>query len=202
MAKKWDGVVRVLAVSFAFLTVFAQISKAQNQVMGEVRFEAASKVEKSSGVWIDGQYVGYLNELKGDKKVLLLPGEHTIAARASGYQESEAKIVVVPGQIQILHVKLDRDPRVQYSSVTAEIKLSVDPDRAAVFLDDAYVGHVSEFQGVGRAMLVNPGKHRIKIALVGYKPFETEVDLQPKQKYEVKTELEKGNIVDSLVKGS
>jgi hypothetical protein len=202
VAKKWDGVVRVLAVSFAFLTVFAQISKAQNQVMGEVRFEAASKVEKSSGVWIDGQYVGYLNELKGDKKVLLLPGEHTIAARASGYQESEAKIVVVPGQIQILHVKLDRDPRVQYSSVTAEIKLSVDPDRAAVFLDDAYVGHVSEFQGVGRAMLVNPGKHRIKIALVGYKPFETEVDLQPKQKYEVKTELEKGNIVDSLVKGS
>ncbi|MFZ0910098.1 MAG: PEGA domain-containing protein [Candidatus Acidiferrales bacterium] len=191
-----------MAVSFAFLTVFAQISKAQNQVMGEVRFEAASKVEKSSGVWIDGQYVGYLNELKGDKKVLLLPGEHTIAARASGYQESEAKIVVVPGQIQILHVKLDRDPRVQYSSVTAEIKLSVDPDRAAVFLDDAYVGHVSEFQGVGRAMLVNPGKHRIKIALVGYKPFETEVDLQPKQKYEVKTELEKGNIVDSLVKGS
>ena len=201
MAKKLNGVVRVLVVSFALLTVFAQISKAQNQVMGEVRFEAASKVEKSSGVWIDGQYVGYLNELKGDKKVLLLPGEHTVAARASGYQESEAKIVVVPGQIQILHVKLDKDPRVQYSSVTAEVKLSVDPDRAAVFLDDAYVGHVSEFQGVGRAMLVNPGKHRIKISLTGYKPFETEVDLQPKQKYEVKTDLEKGNIVDSLVKG-
>jgi len=202
VAKKLNGVVRVLTVSFAFLTVFAQISKAQNQVMGEVRFEAASKVEKSSGVWIDGQYVGYLNELKGDKKVLLLPGEHTVAARASGYQESEAKIVVVPGQIQILHVKLDKDPRVQYSAVTAEVKLSVDPDRAAVFLDDAYVGHVSEFQGVGRAMLVNPGKHRIKIALAGYKPFESEFDLQPKQKYEVKTELEKGNIVDSLVKGS
>ena len=202
MAKKLSGVVRVLVVSFALLTVFAQISKAQNQVMGEVRFEAASKVEKSSGVWIDGQYVGYLNELKGDKKVLLLPGEHTVAARASGYQESEAKIVVVPGQIQILHVKLDKDPRVQYSSVTAEVKLSVDPDRAAVFLDDAYVGHVSEFQGVGRAMLVNPGKHRIKIALAGYKPFESEFDLQPKQKYEVKTDLEKGNIVDSLVKGS
>jgi hypothetical protein len=202
VAKKLNGVVRVLVVSFALLTVFAQISKAQNQVMGEVRFEAASKVEKSSGVWIDGQYVGYLNELKGDKKVLLLPGEHTVAARASGYQASEAKIVVVPGQIQILHVKLDKDPRVQYSSVTAEVKLSVDPDRAAVFLDGAYVGHVSEFQGVGRAMLVNPGKHRIKIALAGYKPFETEFDLQPKQKYEVKTDLEKGNIVDSLVKGS
>jgi hypothetical protein len=170
--------------------------------MGEVRFEAASKVEKTSGVWIDGQYVGYLNELKGDKKVLLLPGEHTVAARASGYQESEAKIVVEPGQIQILHVKLDRDPRVQYSSVTAEVKLSVAPDRAAVFVDDAYVGHVSEFQGVGRAMLLSPGKHHIKIALTGFQPFETEVDLQPKQKFEVKTDLVKGNITDSLVKGS
>jgi hypothetical protein len=202
VAKKLSGVVRVLVISFALLAVFAQASHAQNQVMGEVRFEAASKVEKTSGVWIDGQYVGYLNELKGDKKVLLLPGEHTVAARASGYQESEAKIVVEPGQIQILHVKLDRDPRVQYSSVTAEVKLSVAPDRAAVFVDDAYVGHVSEFQGVGRAMLLSPGKHHIKIALTGFQPFETEVDLQPKQKFEVKTDLVKGNITDSLVKGS
>ncbi len=197
MAQKLNVAVRVAVVSLALLPVLAQISHAQNQVMGEVRFEAESKVEKSSGVWIDGQYVGYLNELKGDKKVLLLPGEHTITARAAGYQESEAKIVVEPGQIQILHVKLDRDPRVLYSSETAEVKLSVAPDRAAVFLDGAYVGHVSEFTGVGRAMLISPGKHRIKIGLPGYQAFETEVVLRPKQKFEVKTELVKGSVTES-----
>jgi hypothetical protein len=51
-------------------------------------------------------------------------------------------------------------------------------------------------------MLLSPGKHHIKIALTGFQPFETEVDLQPKQKFEVKTDLVKGNITDSLVKGS
>ena len=42
--------------------------------MGQVEFEGKTKPEKTAGVWVDGQYVGYVNELKGDKKVLLLPG--------------------------------------------------------------------------------------------------------------------------------
>jgi hypothetical protein len=37
---------------------------AQNQVMGEVHFIGPTKVEKSSGVWVDDQYVGYVKELK------------------------------------------------------------------------------------------------------------------------------------------
>jgi hypothetical protein len=49
-------------------------SYAQNQVLGEVQFVSKTKVEKTSGVWIDGQYVGYVGELKDDKKVLLLSG--------------------------------------------------------------------------------------------------------------------------------
>jgi hypothetical protein len=46
---------------------------------------ALHKVEETSGVWIDGQYVGYLRELKGSKKILLLPGEHEITIRQGGY---------------------------------------------------------------------------------------------------------------------
>jgi len=49
---------------------------AGNDVMGEIQFEGKSHVEKTSGVWVDGAYVGYLKELKGSKKVLFLPGEH------------------------------------------------------------------------------------------------------------------------------
>ena len=44
--------------------------------MGEIEFQGKSKVEKTSGVWIDGQYLGYLDELKGSKRILLLPGTH------------------------------------------------------------------------------------------------------------------------------
>ena len=54
---------------------------AGNEVMGEIQFEGRSKVERTSGVWVDGGYVGYLKELKGSKKVLLLPGEHVISVK-------------------------------------------------------------------------------------------------------------------------
>jgi hypothetical protein len=169
-------------------------SHADNKVMGQVVLVPASKVEKSAGVWVDGQYVGHIGELKGDKKVLLLPGDHDITVKQSGYTDWSQKVTAQPGQPITLTVKLEKDPRVQYSKVTSEVKLKVEPDRAAVFLDGAFVGYVHEFGGVGRAMLVAPGKHEIKIALVGYKDFTTEVNLQPDQKFTVETKLVLGSV--------
>jgi len=67
---------------------------AENAVMGEIQFEGKSHVEKTSGVWVDGQYVGYLKELKGSKKVLLLPGEHVITVRQDGYQDFTERVMV------------------------------------------------------------------------------------------------------------
>ncbi len=175
---------------------------AQNEVLGEIQFVGTTKAEKTSGVWVDGQYVGYLNELKGSKKVLLLPGEHEIAVRQSGYKDFIQKVVVEPGQKQMLHVTMVKDLQARFPVESAEVKISVQPNRAAVFVDDVYAGHVHEFSGVGRAMLLSPGKHRIKIALPGYQTFETEINLLAKQRYEVKTELRKGSIMqaESLIK--
>jgi hypothetical protein len=189
-------------VFLSFLLLPAAGSYAQNEVLGEVRLVGATKVEKTSGVWIDGQYVGYLDELKEEKKILLLPGEHEISVRQSGYTDFTQKVLVEPSKKMILQVKMGRDPRVQFPTVTSAIKLEVKPDRAAVFLDGAFVGHVHEFGGVGRVMLVSPGKHRIKIDLPGYQTFETEVNLLPKQKTRIKTELVKGSITqaDPLIK--
>jgi hypothetical protein len=85
-----------------------------------------------------------------------------------------------------------KDPRAQYPTVSAEVKLSIDPDRAAVFVDDQYAGHAREFGGAGRAMLLSPGKHHIKITLPGYQSFETEIEVRANQKYDIKTQLPKG----------
>jgi len=84
-------------------------------------------------------------------------------------------------------------PSVVTPDVSAALKLNVEPGRAAVFLDDKYVGHASEFGGL-HSMLISPGKHRIKVGLPGYRTFETEVNLLVGQKSEVKTELVKGSI--------
>jgi len=76
-------------------------------------------------------------------------------------------------------------------TVTAEVKISVNPSRAAVFLDGQFIGHVGEFQGAGHGLLIAPGEHKIKIALPGYKSFETDINPIANQKVEIKTELQK-----------
>jgi len=169
----------------------------QNQVLGEVQLVGKTKADKTSGVWIDGQYVGYVDELKDDKKILLLPGEHEIALRQSGYRDFTQKVVVEPRKKTVLQIVMLKDPRAQFPRVTAQIKLQVTPERAAVFVDDAFVGSVKEFMGVGHGMLVSPGKHRIKIALPGYRAFDTEVSLLPRQKITIKTDLLPGSITQA-----
>jgi|SRR5579871_471354 hypothetical protein len=176
---------------------------AGNQVMGEIRLEGKSKVEKTSGVWVDGQYVGYLKELKGAKKILLLPGDHVISVRQNGYQDFTQRVTVRPGEKQVIQVAMMKAATGQMPAVWSELKIAVIPSRAAVFLDGRFVGHVGEFEGAGRALLIAPGDHKIKIALPGFKTFETEINAAPKQKVEVRTELLKSSnpIEDPSIRG-
>jgi len=167
-----------------------------NGVLGQLDLAGASKVEETAGVWIDGQYVGYLGELKGSKKLLLLPGEHEITVRQGGYIDFVQKIQVRGGETQSLDVKLEKDTRIQFPRITAEIKLKVSPDRAAVFVDGVFVGHVAEFGGVGRALLVAPGKRKVTISLPGYQTFETDIELVANQKSTIKTDLVKGGAAE------
>jgi hypothetical protein len=174
------------------LLSFAGKESAQsNDVLGEVELIGATKVEKTSGVWVDGQYLGYLKELKGSKKILLLPRQHEIAVRQDGYHEFTQKITVRPGEKQSISVKMVRDPSFRMPSVVSEIKLSVTPDRATVFVDGQFVGHVGEFGGVGKSLLIAPGHRKITVSLPGYQSFSTEVDLAPNQKFQIKTYLMK-----------
>jgi PEGA domain len=166
-------------------------SYAGNQILGELQLKGATGVEKDSGVWVDGQYLGYLKELKGSKKVLLLPGEHEVLVRQAGYHDFTQKVTVVPGEKETIRVRMQKDPSVHYPDrkTTAEIQLEVAPDRAAVFVDGLLIGHVAEFQGAHRALLVAPGKRKITISLPGYQTFETEVNLAPRQKFKLRTSL-------------
>jgi hypothetical protein len=170
---------------------------APNQILGEVQFEGKDKAEKTAGVWVDGQYVGYASELKGDKKIMLLPGQHEVSLRQSGYLTLTQTILVEPAKRVIVTVNLEKDPKAQFSAVTSEIKLKVTPERAAVFVDDNFAGYVSQFNGVGKGMLVSPGAHHIKIALPGYQQFDSDVNLLPKQKVTIRTDLVPGSITQA-----
>ena len=187
---------RRIRLSLAFLSLLLVTPLlAKNDVLGEIELVGATKVEKTSGVWVDGQYLGYLNELKGSKRILLLPGQHQIVVRQAGYQEFTQQVVAQPGAKQTIQVTMQKDPSVRLPTITASVKLSVSPNRAAVFVDGVYAGHVDEFDGPGQSMLIAPGRHKIMISLPGYESFETEVTLARDQQFQLKTELQKsGNL--------
>ena len=170
---------------------------AGSDILGEVRLIPSGKTEKLAGVWVDGQYVGYIGEMKGSKKLLLMPGDHQLSCRYSGYREFSQRVLVEPGKKLDVRVHLVKETGIQSSQVTSEIKLAVKPDRAAVFLNGGYVGHVDEFNGPGQAMIVPAGSYDLKITLPGYLPFETQISLRPGQKFEVKTDLIPGSIRDA-----
>jgi hypothetical protein len=167
---------------------------AEDRLQSELRFAAHSKDEKTAGVWVDGQYVGFVKELAGDKKLMLLPGKHEIVIRQAWYNEFVKEVILEPGQTHEVKVELVKSARLPTKDATGELKIAATPSRAAVFVDGQYAGHVDEFDGVGKAMLLTPGQHRLRIALPGYLPFDTTVDLHPQQKLKIQTDLVKGSI--------
>jgi hypothetical protein len=107
------------------------------------------------------------------------------------------EVAVQPGQKHTFRVVMEKDTRLSVPTITAEIKLAVNPERAAVFVDDLFIGHVAEFRGVGKALLVAPGKRKIRISLPGYQSFATEVNLVANQKFEIKTDLIKAGSIEA-----
>jgi hypothetical protein len=196
----WISVLALLVSFFAANAMVAPVS-AQTTVLGELKFKGASKVEKTSGVWVDGKYVGYLGELWGPRRILLLPGDHDLAVRQAGYKDFTEKLTVEPKVLLLVPVKMQKETDDTWPKVTAELKVDVEPHRAAVFVDDRFLGHAGELGGAVHSMLLSPGAHRIKVELPGYQTFETDVTLVAGQKSVVKMDLVKGSIhqADALI---
>jgi hypothetical protein len=177
--------------------VAAGLASAEDRVQSELKFVAHTKADKTAGVWVDGQYVGFVKELNGDKKITLLPGKHEVVVRQAWYKDYVEQIVLEPGQTTVVNVALLKEAKPNTREATGELKISATPTRAAVFVDNQFAGNVSEFDGAGKAMLLTPGRHNIRVALPGYLPFETVVDLRAHQKLKIQTELVKGSITEA-----
>src|SRR6202521_18272 len=189
----WMGLLAVLVSYFTVNPMLAPV-KAQTTVLGELTFKGASKVEKTSGVWIDGKYVGYLGEQWGPKRILLIPGDHELIVRQAGYKDFTETLTVEPKELLAVPVKMQKETNDTWPTVTAQLKVDVQPDRAAVFVDNRFLGHAGELGGAFHSMLLSPGTHRIKVELPGYQTFETDVTLDAGQKSVIKTNLAKGTI--------
>ena len=187
----WFPPLAVFLTSFCVLLAAPRLTAQDSKVMGELKLQGASGLEKDAGVWIDGEYVGYVKELKGNRKVMLTPGEHEISIRQAGYKEFTQKITVEANGVQTVAVVLEEDTKVTYpGSDAAELRLDIRPKRAAVYLDGGYMGHGGDFGGRFHSMVVSPGKHQLKVTLDGYQPYEKEIDALASTKTQMKIDLE------------
>lgn len=189
---KMYGKILGLALAAACL-LSPGVLRAQNEVMGAIHFEAGSKAAKDSGVWVDGRYLGVLAQLHGYNKVTLIPGTHNVLVRQAGYKDFEATLDVQPATTTKLKVVMEKDPSAVYASLTAQLKIDATPDNAGVFVDGAFAGKAHEFGGVGRAMILKPGTHDIKLVCPGYQDFQQTVDLAPNKKLKITATMQPGD---------
>src|SRR5438094_3179065 len=143
-----------------FLTAGASVWASDNQVLAELRFMAHNGAEKKAGVWVDGQYVGFVKELNGDKKMLLLPGKHEIVVRQAWYQDYVEQALLEPGEIHTIKLAMAKESHVATAGATSELKIYATPSRQAVFVDEPFSGHVDWFEGGRKRMVLPHGKQR------------------------------------------
>jgi len=189
---KMYGKILGVAIAAACL-LLPGVSRAQNEVMGAIHFEAGSKAAKDSGVWVDGRYLGVLSQLHGYNKVTLIPGSHNVLVRQAGYKDFEATLDVQPATTTKVKVVMEKDPNAVYASLTAQLKIEATPDNAGVFVDGAFAGKAHEFGGMGRAMILKPGTHEIKLVCPGYQDFQQTVDLAPNKKLKITATMQPGD---------
>jgi hypothetical protein len=176
-------------------TCVASAAWGAGSLQGEIELQAASRLERDAGVWLDGQYIGFVTDIEGSGRLALVPGTHALLFKLIGYEDVQATIVVEPGTRKKYRVTMREKANVTYPDrdSTAQVRLSVKPGEAAIFINDSYVGHVDRFGGRG-GMRLSPGTYRVTIALPGYQPFNTELTIRAGQTYEIKTELPKGQL--------
>src|SRR5690606_8112249 len=189
------AVQRLIAVSALVLGGIPAARCAANPRLAEIEIDAASRAERDAGLWVDGQYVGYVRQLRGKSRLALMPGRHELLFKLVGYEDVQREVMLEPGERYEFRLSMQERAALEFPTKeqTASVVLDVDPKDAAVFVNDRYAGHVDRFDG-GRGMRLRAGTYRFKITLPGYRPFETEMTLQPNQRYKIGTRLAKGTI--------
>jgi len=168
---------------------------AANPLLGEVEIKPASKIERRAGLWVDGQYMGYVEQLRGKGRLVLLPGQHQLLFKLVGFENLSSTIMVEPGSKADYRLEMRPREGVSYpdEELTAKLRLDIEPEDAAIFVNDAFIGPVDRFNG-GRSMRLAPGDYRFTVALPGYRSFETSLTVHANQTYEVKTKLQQAGL--------
>ena len=186
------SLVRLGVLAMAAISALAPAGLgAQAAKDAELRLIPESRVERLAGVWVDGAYVGYVDEFKGRTTLSLTPGKHTLLIREKGMKDMSRDLDLAPGGALDLTVKmLEPEPEAGPAGETGDLKINVFPDSAAVFVDGRFEGPVVQFGGITRTLKLSAGKHDVKISQSGYQDYVTTVDIEANQQSTIENRLD------------
>ncbi|MDI9633982.1 MAG: PEGA domain-containing protein [Methanolinea sp.] len=133
---------------------------------GDVGYFAIDSVPQGAEVELDGTFVGETPVMV--KVYTTAPPSHTISVRMYGYRTWARSYTGNPGKGETIFVTAELEPVAQ----TGSIRVSSSPAGAVARLDGGQT-----LVTPGTFQNVVPGTHTVEIALAGYYPFSTSVNV-------------------------
>lgn len=84
-------------------------------------------------------------------------------------------------------------------SPDAVIDTDVDPEAAAIYLDDKKVGIADDFDGNPGYLVISPGLHTLEFQQKGYQSLRIKIDARGGRFYPIDRKLKKGNMSEVRV---
>jgi hypothetical protein len=114
-----------------------------------------------AGVFVDGKYLGPAANFRMARKYAVAAGEHELVLRKPRYQEYKTTVKIEAGRTTIVTQSLQL--RTLAKPPFGSLKVKGFEKYAAVFVNEAYMGHADEFDGSNERPLLNPGDYNVKV---------------------------------------
>ncbi len=166
---------------------------------------------------LDGEDLGKARTFNGNRNLLpVAPGRRSFLFQAGGYRTFTVEIDVKAGTMYRLEHFLQKGEGDDPASVHLEpvtenagtvstqpqrsahetgvqkglLKITVQPQDAAVYLDEEFIGRGGELSALHGALPVAAGTHTLEVVRPGYRPFNIQVEVKAGQRASVETTLE------------
>jgi len=141
----------------------------------------------NAGVFVDGKYLGPASRFTVPEKYPVEPGERTVIFRDPRYEEFTTKVTVTAGKTTKIKYSMKavepaKGPfgRLRFGGGEPESFISVTAgDTSAVYINDAFWGHIDEFNNLGSGMLLPAGQYTVKVSSPIFGEINQQVTIEP-----------------------
>ena len=144
--------VLALVVTAAVMSVTAQDN------VGYLRVNANPG---STGVFIDGKYVGPAKSFGRTRRYAVAPGQHEVKLLEPRYEDVTTTVQIQAGMTQTIAQQMT--PRELIKPPYGTLRVRGFDKFAAVYVNDRFVGHADEFNNFAQGLYLNPGEYTVRV---------------------------------------